>query len=83
VIDGIINWLGRTGVLVSKWNGKFDNGIIDGLANLTADVIQATGDGLRRLQTGYLRSYVLFLVLAAIGLFALLKYFVSLAAAGP
>lgn len=82
VIDGTVNFIGRSAIRVSRWDGQFDNSIIDGLANLTAKVTQATGGGLRRVQTGYLRSYVLFLVLAAIGLFALLKYFVSLATAG-
>ena len=40
------------------------------------------GGWLRGFQTGYLRSYVLFLALAATGLFALFFYFVTLATAG-
>ena len=36
---------------------------------------------LRDVQTGYIRSYVLFLVLAAVGLFLLLSWFVTLAVA--
>ena len=51
------------------------------LANLIARVVYAVGGWLRNVQTGYIRSYVLFLVLAAVGLFAALTYFVSLAAA--
>jgi NADH-quinone oxidoreductase subunit L len=82
VIDGIANFLGRFTIDVSRWNGKFDFGIIDGLVNLTARVIQAVGNWLRGVQTGYIRSYVLFLVLAAIGIFALLSYFVTLGRAG-
>jgi NADH-quinone oxidoreductase subunit L len=77
VIDGIINFLGRFTVLVSRWDGLFDTYIVDGLVNLTSTVVYAVGGRARRLQTGYLRSYVLFLVLAAVGIFALLSYFVA------
>jgi NADH-quinone oxidoreductase subunit L len=80
-IDGFVNWLARATVRVAHWDGKFDLGVIDGLANLLARVAYAVGGWLRTVQTGYLRSYVLFLVLAAIGIFALLSYFVALAAA--
>jgi hypothetical protein len=45
-------------------------------------VIYAVGGRLRVVQTGYLRSYVLFLVLAAVGCFVLLSYFVAMATAG-
>jgi NADH-quinone oxidoreductase subunit L len=82
-IDGTVHAAAEATVRVSKWSGRFDLGIIDGLANLTADVIYAVGLRLRRVQTGYIRSYVLFLVLAAIGIFAALSYFiVALARAG-
>ncbi len=82
VIDGIINGLARCTVWFSKRNGRFDNSIIDGIANLIAIVAYGLGSWFRRFQTGYLRSYVLFLVMAAIGLFALLKYLVGVASAG-
>jgi NADH-quinone oxidoreductase subunit L len=77
VIDGIINFLGRFTVLVSRWDGLFDTYVVDGLVNLTSTVVYAVGGRARRLQTGYLRSYVLFLVLAAVSIFALLSYFVA------
>jgi NADH-quinone oxidoreductase subunit L len=82
VIDGIVHALGRGTVRLSRWDGQFDLGIVDGLVNLTARVIYACGAWLRHVQTGYIRSYVLFLVLAAIGIFFVLSYFVTLAAAG-
>jgi NADH-quinone oxidoreductase subunit L len=83
VIDGFINWLARFSLWVSKWDGKFDNGVVDGLVNVVGNVVYATGARLRNVQTGYIRSYVLFLVLAAIAIYALLAYFVSQAPAGP
>ena len=81
VIDGVINGLGRATVSVSKGEGRFDNGIIDGLVNVTGNAIYALGDRLRRVQTGYLRSYILFLVLAVVALFIVLSYFVAMASA--
>jgi len=83
VIDGIINNTARAATRLSRWDGIFDLAIVDGLVNLTARVIYACGGWMRRVQTGYIRSYVLFLVLAAIGIFFALTYFLTLAAAGP
>jgi NADH-quinone oxidoreductase subunit L len=82
VIDGLVDATARATVRLARWNGRFDLGIIDGLVNLTARVVYATGARLRRVQTGYLRSYVLFLVLAAVGIFIVFSYFVARAAAG-
>jgi NADH-quinone oxidoreductase subunit L len=81
VIDGFIDNLGRFTVLVSKWDGLFDARVVDGLVNVTAVACQRVGNSLRTLQTGYLRSYVLFLVIAAVGIWMVLSYFVGLAAA--
>jgi NADH-quinone oxidoreductase subunit L len=81
VIDGIVDGLGWLGVQTSRWDGIIDAGIVDGLVNLTADVVFAVGARLRAVQTGSLRSYVLFLALAAVAIFAALSFvFVSLAA---
>lgn len=82
VIDGTIHCVARTGVLLSKWDGWFDHSVIDGLANLVSRVAYAIGNRLRNVQTGYLRSYVLFLALAAVGAFILLLYVVRVATAG-
>jgi NADH-quinone oxidoreductase subunit L len=82
VIDGIIHGVARISVLLSKWDGVFDNNIVDGLVNLVGNVIYDVGARLRNVQTGFLRSYVLFLVLAAAGIFMVLAYFVRMAAAG-
>jgi NADH-quinone oxidoreductase subunit L len=81
VIDGTLHGIAWLTVRVSKWDGIFDHYVVDGSVNLLAKVTYAVGSALRRVQTGFLRSYVLFLVLAAVGLFAALSWFVSLAAA--
>jgi NADH-quinone oxidoreductase subunit L len=68
-IDGVADGLGRATVQVSRWDGRFDLGVVDGLVNLTARVIFAIGGQFRKVQTGYIRSYVLFAVLAAVGIY--------------
>lgn len=81
-IDGVINWLGRATVWVSRFSGKADNGVVDGLVNVTANAIHGLGIRLRKIQTGYIRNYVLFLVLAALAIFAALTYLMNRATAG-
>jgi NADH-quinone oxidoreductase subunit L len=82
VIDGIIHGIARFTVRVSRWDGRFDNLVVDGAVNLVGNVTFRVGSSLRDVQTGALRSYVLFLVLAAVGLFVVLSYFVTIALAG-
>jgi NADH-quinone oxidoreductase subunit L len=82
VIDWIVDNLARVTVWIAKLDGKIDNSIVDGLVNVTANTFYGIGNRLRHIQTGYIRNYVLFLVLAAIGIFALLTYFLSIATAG-
>jgi NADH-quinone oxidoreductase subunit L len=83
VIDGFVDGLAWLGRQASRWDGLFDARIVDGLVNVTADVIYGVGGRLRAVQTGSLRSYVLFLALAAVGIFVVLSYvYISLAVAG-
>jgi NADH-quinone oxidoreductase subunit L len=77
VIDGFVHVLARVNMFTSRWSGRFDKGIIDGLINLIADVSYAIGNWLRNVQTGYLRSYVLFLALAAMTIWVLLYAWAS------
>src|SRR5207253_329386 len=65
VIDGVVDGSAKATVGVARGSGRFDNGIVDGLVNLTARVFYGAGAWLRNVQTGYLRSYVVFLVVAA------------------
>ncbi|MBI3407041.1 MAG: NADH-quinone oxidoreductase subunit L [Planctomycetes bacterium] len=84
IIDGLVHLLARVGVLLSVIHGWFDRYIIDGVANLLADVSYAIGAWLRGLQTGYLRSYVLFLVIAAVGIWVVILFIIGTPApAGP
>jgi NADH-quinone oxidoreductase subunit L len=72
VIDGSVNWLGRVSIKVADFYGAVDRWVVDGAANLIASVSYGIGNWLRNFQTGYIRSYVLFLVLAAVGIWVIL-----------
>ncbi len=80
-IDGFIDGTAAATVRLARGGGRFDNGVVDGVVNVIGDSIYWSGEKLRAVQTGYLRSYVLFLALAAVALFTALTYFVGLAAA--
>jgi NADH-quinone oxidoreductase subunit L len=82
VIDGIIHGVARSTLRVSRWDGRFDSIVVDGLVNLVGNVTFRIGSSFRGIQTGALRSYVLFLALAAVGLFVVLSYFVTFVFAG-
>ena len=51
-----------------------DGRIIDGAVNGVAALVKATGNGVRRLQTGYVRNYALAI---ALGLAAIIAFMVS------
>ena len=72
VIDGAIHGTAKAAVEVSRGSGRFDQRIVDGLANLVARVFYGVGAWMRTFQTGYLRSYVVFLVVAAVGILVVL-----------
>jgi NADH-quinone oxidoreductase subunit L len=82
VIDGLLHRLARLTLTIARWDGRFDRYLVDGLVNATARAVRGAGFALRRLQTGSLRNYVLFLVLGVLSLFAVVSYFVSRVAAG-
>jgi NADH-quinone oxidoreductase subunit L len=82
VIDGFIHGLAWLGMLGSRLSGLFDKGVIDGFVNVMAGVWYGIGNWLRAVQTGFLRSYVLFMVLAAVGIWLLLMMFLGGTVAG-
>jgi NADH-quinone oxidoreductase subunit L len=82
VIDGIIHFVAFATVRVSKWDGLFDHNIIDGMVNVMGGAVSRVGNSLRGVETGSLRNYVLFLVLAAVGIFLVLTWWVAMVMAG-
>ncbi|MBI2931633.1 MAG: NADH-quinone oxidoreductase subunit L, partial [Planctomycetes bacterium] len=59
VVDGAVNGAASGGATASLHTGYFDNEVVDGGVNATAHAVQATGRGLRRLQSGDIRQYLL------------------------
>ncbi len=82
IVDGLVNLVGRSGVKTAGVSGQADRGIVDGFVNLLANVSYAAGNWLRNVQTGYLRSYILFMALAAMGLFLLFAAYAGAVATG-
>jgi NADH-quinone oxidoreductase subunit L len=66
---------GRPGQALARFSATVVDGrIIDGAVNGVAALVKATGNGARRLQTGYVRNYALGI---AIGLAAIIAFMVS------
>lgn len=72
VVDGLVNALAAITRGISFLEGLFDNWVVDGAINGVAWVITWTGAKLRRVQTGRLQSYVIF-VLAGILVLMILR----------
>jgi NADH-quinone oxidoreductase subunit L len=70
LIDHTAIWM-RKLALVDDW---MDRQIVDGLVNWFARWTYALGQTLRMAQTGMVRQYVLFIVVATVGLFVLITY---------
>lgn len=72
VFDGILHGAAKITVLVSRWDRKFDETVVDGLVNLVGNSTWSVGNSLRTVQTGRLRQYVMFIVVGVVALFAIL-----------
>ncbi len=80
VYRGCIDWLidnvaRLTRRFADAWDWLADRTIVDGLVNLLARCMFATGLSLRRVQTGSIRQYVMFIVIASIAIFVLISFF--------
>lgn len=66
IVDGAVNgsaWLGR---FISSISGWFDTFVVDGLVNFTAFFSGFIGFAFRKLQTGKVQTYLVFVVFAVI-----------------
>jgi NADH-quinone oxidoreductase subunit L len=77
-----IDWLIDNTALCTRWFSSFweklaDQTIVDGIANGLAAWTYAAGLSLRRVQTGRLRQYVMFIVIGAVAIFVLISFFWS------
>jgi NADH:ubiquinone oxidoreductase subunit 5 (subunit L)/multisubunit Na+/H+ antiporter MnhA subunit len=76
VIDGVVNGSARLTAAVSWLEGNFDRYVVDGLVNLTGAVVYTLGGWGQLLQTGRLRSYLMFLSAAVVVLFVGIVFWV-------
>ncbi len=60
VIDGIVNGTGYLTRLVSWVSGLCDRYLVDGAVNGVAAVLQGAGEGIRRVQTGRIQTYLVY-----------------------
>jgi len=60
VIDGIVNGMGYLTRLLSWFSGLADKYIVDGLVNGIGAVIQGAGESVRRVQTGRIQTYLVY-----------------------
>jgi len=60
VIDGIVNGFGYLTRLLSWFSGLSDKYIVDGLVNGLGAVIQGAGESVRRVQTGRIQTYLVY-----------------------
>ncbi|MBT4693077.1 MAG: NADH-quinone oxidoreductase subunit L [Planctomycetaceae bacterium] len=75
ILDSIIHFCARATKAAARfWERLADQIIVDGSVNLMARWIYQAGVSLRRVQTGSLRQYVLFIVIAAITVFVLVSF---------
>ncbi len=65
-IDGIVNGVSKITVLTSNFSGKFDLSVIDGLVNGISGTFKMLGNGFRRIQTGYIQNYALFMIISIV-----------------
>jgi proton-translocating NADH-quinone oxidoreductase chain L len=71
LIDGLINGLAWAARQVAGLDAWFDRTVVDGLVNAAGRITWNTGIEMRRLQTGRLRQYVMFIVVGTVAIFVL------------
>jgi NADH-quinone oxidoreductase subunit L len=82
VIDGFIDGCAWAVRRVAVFDDVIDRWGVDGAVNATARWIYAAGDSLRQLQTGKLRQYVTFIVVATVAIFVIVTFIRNYSLAG-
>lgn len=75
VVDGIVNGSATVTRFVSRMSGWFDTFVVDGFVNFTAFFSGFVGLSFRRLQTGKVQTYIVFVIFAIIILLMFFKPF--------
>ena len=75
IVDGIVNGSATLTRGISKLSGLFDTYVVDGLVNFTALLSGFIGLTFRRIQTGKVQTYVVFVVFSILVLFFIFRPF--------
>jgi len=75
IVDGIVNGSAYVTMQLSKLHGWFDTYFIDGFVNFTALVSGFIGLAFRKLQTGKVQTYLVFVIFSVLVLFFIFKPF--------
>jgi NADH-quinone oxidoreductase subunit L len=82
LIDRFIDGLAWATRLVAGIDAWIDRNLVDGLVNATANATWAAGLELKKLQTGRLRQYVMFIAVGTVALFVLASMLLRTSIAG-
>jgi NADH-quinone oxidoreductase subunit L len=75
IVDGIVNGSATVTRFTSRMSGWFDTFVVDGAVNFTAFFSGFVGLSFRKLQTGKVQTYIVFVVFAVIILLVFFKPF--------
>lgn len=73
VIDGIVNGTAFVTKISSFTSGRFDNVVIDGMVNLVGYITGFSGLVLRKVQTGRVQTYIVFVIFGVMIFFFLFR----------
>jgi NADH-quinone oxidoreductase subunit L len=66
IVDGIVNGTAYVTRQFSNLNGLFDKYVVDGLVNFSAFISGVIGLGFRKLQTGKVQTYLVFVIFSVV-----------------
>ena len=75
IVDGIVNYSATLTRGISKVTGWFDTYVVDGLVNFTAFISGFAGLSLRKMQTGKVQTYIVYVVFSVIIILLILRPF--------
>ena len=75
VVDGLVNGSAAVTRFISYLSGWFDNNVVDGMVNFTAFFSGFIGLSFKRLQTGKVQTYVVFVIFSVLILLLIFRPF--------
>ncbi|MCA9053996.1 MAG: NADH-quinone oxidoreductase subunit L [Planctomycetaceae bacterium] len=75
VIDNFLHGLSKLTIWVCYWDRAFDEAVVDRMVNVVGETTFSVGRSFKRIQTGNLRQYVMFIAAGVVCLFVLMFAF--------